>query len=230
MTKEEGVPPNMLLYNGITGLLKLVLQCCPGAAFIPSDTSMAPVKTVEEVPTDCFRLFKLYSMDAKWTLETRPKREGDEKKGPGKIYGTVYIQADCNVKDLVEALRYDLVGCGYDLSWKQVQARQSIATLTIFGLSDRLCPLGIKQTLSHIFTVAEQDMIRAGKQSLDFKGEPLPEFACYFKRSRQGNLPGDVHASINLESVPGFKERGCRLLVVECAPEAMGRMGPVWEY
>ena len=37
------------------------------------------------------------------------------------------------IKELIEALRYDMADCGYDLSWKQVQAKVSTASLQFYG-------------------------------------------------------------------------------------------------
>ena len=231
ITKRDGVGPNALLHNALADVAEVINRCVPGTGLHAHNSALGlkPLMGRDDVSTMSYPNFQFWHSEAKWALAST-RKEKKENRGPDRAYGTLLIKGPCNVKELVEALRYDMTDCGYELSWKQVQAKVSTASLQFYGIPAALCSSGLRETLQHVFSEAEQQLIKEGTQSFEFQDVPVPNFSVYFKKSRPGQLPPEAHGAINLDAIPGHKENGCRLLILECAPEDMGRMGPVWQY
>ena len=88
------------------------------------------------------------------------------------------------MKNLVGTVAIDVKKGGMDMRWKNVQEKESNATLQIFGVPSNFCHEGVSSQLLHVMKMEEDKMCANGSQSFDFVGKPLLEINMFFKNQK----------------------------------------------
>ena len=120
-----------------------------GSTLLPITSLADPGK---DFPESTSILFQYLHIALKWTLnasDPRKQKEGEEKRGPDMVYGTILLEGSCDIKDTIESVYLDMKKVGIIPQWKNVQDKVSDACLAIYGVPPEFCGSGIKSQLMH---------------------------------------------------------------------------------
>ena len=119
---------------------------------------------------------------------------------------------------------------GIDVRWKNVQEKESTPCVAIWGVPSTFCEEGIKHTLLRAMEIEEDRMRDKGLQDFKFIGEPMPDINIFHRNLRDGRLPLEQYKALTMNNIDGFKEHGCKVLMIEISPAARLRLGPIIEH
>ena len=134
----------------------------------------SPTNPGKDFPESTSILFQYLHIVLKWTLNASDppskQKEGEEKRGPDMVYGSILLEGSCDIKDTIKSVYLDMKKVGIIPGWKNVQDKVSDACLAIYSVLLEFCVSGIKSQLMHRITEDEKRMCDKGLQDFQYAG------------------------------------------------------------
>ncbi len=144
------------------------------------------------------------------------------------LWGTVKVQADENVKEVVEALTWDFNKTGIQVRWKPHQSADSSVQVQIMCCPNVFNKEGLTKELLFHMKEVEKKLMAKGWLSYTLVDEPLPPISIQWWQSTQGKGRNKREKQLLLNNLPAFGQIGCLVLTVETEEGTWAHPGPLW--